>query len=178
MVNHPIIPLPTFAELQRRRVRINTGSEMIGYSYGPRWCRVNLDRSTTYRVLSRDWPAGPSRDLMAELARIMARLFVYSHVDGSCFVSGFDSDLVSLMAPRSAADLLIATMVLAEIGDTTFVEWMLPDARLAYETLMAERTITVRRRIAGRLTDELTEKILRATHWRPAPPRGGPSAPS
>ncbi len=170
MLASPRIPLPTFAELRKAYVRVHSGSELIAFDYGPRWVRINLDRSRTHQVMTRHWPAGPSRDAMAELARIMGRLFVYSHRDGTCFVSGFDTDLVSLMAPRAAADLLIATMVLAELGDTTLVDWILPDAREAFEMLMAERTTTARRQIAGRLTDELAERMLHVTHWQPTTP--------
>lgn len=161
-MNAPTIP--TFEQVRGRHTTTRTGATLGAYNLGPRWCRITLDRCTATLYRSA-WPAGPTRVVMAELADHLATLFVHSHASGLCFVSSFDNDYVTLTVPRATADLSVAMLLLAELGDTTFAEWVLPLVRDAAEQVRAQPRRIDRRRMAGPLVDELAVRMLEVTRW-------------
>ncbi len=141
-----------------------SGARLTGYSLGPRWCKITLDRVVT-RLIDGRWPEGPSREVMAALADDLAILFVHSHTAGSTFVSTFTGDYVHLHTPRRIADLMVATLVCAELGDLTLARIIAPVVAETAATLQRGRTRADRRRIAGGLVDDMAARLLEVTRW-------------
>lgn len=152
--------VPTFAHVSRNRHRTLTGSILSGYSLGPRWARLALDRDYCW-LPDKRWPDGATQPLMAALASDMSSLFVYSHSSRICYVGSFTSDLETLHTPIKCADAMVAVLVVAELGDTSLANWFAPVVHEAAERLRAIPTRRERIAMAGRITDEMAQTIAR-----------------
>lgn len=150
--------VPTFAQVQQTRTRTLTGSILSGYTLGPRWARIGLDRDYCW-LPDKRWPEGATRPVMAQLASDMSTLFVYSHSSRTCFVSSFVSDMETLHTPIRCADAFVAVMVVAELGDTSLGNWFAPVVHEAAEQLRALPTRRERIAMAGRITDAMAQRI-------------------
>jgi hypothetical protein len=158
------VPIPTFRAINRQQLKSATGASIAGYTLGPRWCRIVLDRDSS-RVLDARWPEGPSRDVMAQIAADMSRLFVHSHASGWCFVCSFESDYEALVAPRACADTFVMALVLAELGDVTLARRIAPIVAEAAAQVNAAPTRRERCRIAGPITDTMAQRLKRGAPW-------------
>lgn len=152
--------VPTFAHINGCRHRTPVGSVLTGYTLGPRWARIALDRDYCW-LPEKTWPDGATRPLMAQLASDMSTLFVYSHSSRTCYVGSFTSDLETLHTPIRCADAIVAVLVIAELGDTSLANWFGPVVHQAAERLRAIPTRRERIAMAGRITDEMAQTIAR-----------------